>query len=211
MRTVEFRKRFKGTPFNPESRTLPANLKILTELMKKYGFWAHKPITVVGDTIGDGNRRLRAAELAGVEYVYFVRAEGISVDALYADGNGSAQAHSTKQVGEAIQRGLTEIPPSRSKSVLLLLDACNGDWAEMKRIIGKGVSPGMMNLAARCANTCGFTEKDAARNEFLVRVLLWMSEHHNTQRVKQALNGGMSGETLFQKVAENKDIQLRFR
>lgn len=100
-----------STHYNPKTRTKEG--KALSELsasVKKYGVIQPLIITADRDLV-DGNRRLKAAKLAGMQYVEcIILAANVDKDSVFGDMNTTSEKIGGKGWLEAIRLGNTKAP-----------------------------------------------------------------------------------------------------
>ena len=203
-------------PWNPPGRTSDRNLRKLLESMRRDGFWAWEPIQLArleneegewksGKWVdADGNRRLRAAQILGIDRVPVVRVKTMSAQEYWAKKNGTIKPPTIRETGEAISRGLRHIPPNHARHIEDLLEIYNNDWDKLKEMFEGGtVSPAIIACARRIANYTGFK----GDSEFIVRAITWMIKHRMSLTVSRAISDGVDAEALYDKIAKDEPLK----
>lgn len=205
-------------PWNPPGRTSDRSLRKLVESMKRDGFWAWEPIQLArieneegewktGKWVdADGNRRLRAAQIVGIQKVPVVRVKSMSAQEYWAKKNGTIKPPSIRETGAAIARGLRHIPPNHSRHIEDLLETYNNDWDKLKELFEAGASPAIIANARRIANYTGFK----GDSEFIVRAINWMTKHRMSLTVSRAIYGGIDPEFLYNKIAQDEPLTNKY-
>jgi len=100
-----------GTPYNPADRTKESSrLRKLAESVRVYGLIQPLIITSSRDLV-DGNRRLAAAKLAGLEVVEcIVLPEGVNQHEIFRDVNSTAEKIQRRGWLEACRHGFKNPP-----------------------------------------------------------------------------------------------------
>ncbi len=209
METAKFRATFQDAAFNPPGRIKQSALRHLIDSMKTHQFISTEPIRVHAGVISDGHRRLHAAILAEVPYIYYVETT-LETQEYWAVVNGTSRAPTVKEAGVAVRMGLKVFPANRQR-VLTQLQEVAGSWKVMRDILAKA-SPGIIGPAQRIVNFC-FDENETSdtKEEFTVRAIQWLLTHKQQMQVKQAIaERAISPEMLFEKIIDDKPLATHY-
>lgn len=197
--------------WNPPGRSSDRQLRTLLASMRQDGFWEWEPLQVVkteeGWVVADGNRRFRAAQILDLEQVPVVF---VKMDAMeyWARKNGTIRPPSSKEVGQAIARGLNYIPPSQERTISDLLSVYGGDWAKVRELFEQGATPSVVTQARRIANYTGFK----GDNEFIARAIAWMVKHRGMSlESSRAMYAEIEPAVLFDKIEKDQPLVSMYR
>lgn len=190
----------KGAPFNPDTRTMPKNLRVLRDLIIKYGF--RVPVQFSRDGIlGDGHRRVACARSIGLKQIPAFR-QDLSVDEVFELNNG-ARKITDKELLKAYDNGFRNILAGKLSRLQTLRDLIGEDG--IHRLAEKDISIFILSMARMVTNYCQIDD-----NDFTRRCIWWLVDYKQQFMVRRAIGGGIAPEVLERAVNEGKKIAQRW-
>lgn len=192
----------KPSDFNPADRTEPRRLKALLESIKQYGILS--PIQVDSkNRVADGHRRLRCAELLGVEKVPIIRCD-IDVQDAWSELNAASKPITLKQWGMAYAGGLHEeaIPSTMRGKITEMSRILGDDFAD---IITRN-SPHMFGIASK---VCVYIY-DVKVDEFIKQIILWIDKHKQQKIVREYMDMLVTPDVIRGAIMADKPLKKMF-
>lgn len=192
--------KLKFAPYNPPSRTDPANVKDLIESMAEHGQLT--PITITGDNfVIEGHRRTVSARELGWESVWAIVRNDVSSELIYAAINGTTRKMSGNDaIGIFLQN--PEALPKRIKNRLQNMAAVLGKIL-VRRMYLDGYSVKLYNTALAIGR---YLDND--NDGFIKSVVEWMLDKQMAGMAQRAMTAEVKPSVLNNAIRSGKVLKI---